>query len=337
MFDYSSCYSFIVRKSLFVVFLSLIILFLICLGISFFSIFFSVNTAFIPGVSSCSLDFSVFFENFIKYLPVNFLFFFPIFYILASIYRPPFAGILVPLLAITILFFALLIPFSFYFKTETKENIKDGYSNSIDYGYSKIIKKDNEMIFWNRIENNTLENAIIVTPEKEPPLEKIDHLSVGDLSRYNISPADFKSFNDSNFNREKMVFFGKIQNNFFKTIITLSENLLASFTGGLFSYVLTSIGYFLILAGLWPFAFFSSWKLLDLLFATFGFIGSLFLLNLVYSKQFTDYFLSKIPAIQIPELYSLIFSILFFILLQIFGFFVILTHKNREAVKRDEN
>lgn len=337
MFDYSSWYSFIVRKSLLVVFLSLILLFLICLGTSFFSIFFSVNTAFIPGISSVLPDFSVFFESFIKYLPLNFLFFFPVFYIFASIYHPPIAGIVLSILTITILFFALIIPLSFCFNAGSGENYNGDSLKPLDYGFSKIIKTDKVMIFWDKIENDTLENVIVASPGNEPPLERFDFLTVKDLSRYSISLTDLRSFNDSGFNREKMFFFNKIQNNFFDTVITLSENLMASFSRGILPYILISIGYFLILAGLWPFAFFSSWKLLDLVFVIFSFIGSVFLLKLVYSKSFIDYFSAKIPVIQIPELYSLIFSILIFIVLQVFGFFVVLTHKSRKAVKQDEN
>lgn len=337
MFDYSSCYSFIVRKSLLVFFLSLIILFLICLGISFFSIFFSVNTTFIPGVSSYLPDFSAFFESFIKYLPLSFLFFFPVFYILASIYHPPFTGIVIPLLTITSLFFALIIPFSFFFKTETGENYNKNTLNPIDYEFSRFVKTDNVMVFWNKIENNTLENVIILTPETEPPLKKFDSLTIEDLSPYGLTLADFRLSNDSSFNREKMIFFDKIQSNFFNKIITLTDNLRVSFTKGFFSYILISIGYFLILSGLWPFAFFSSWKLLDFLFVIFGFISSIYLLNLIYSESFINYLSSKNPVIKIPELYSLIFSVLIFIVLQIFGFFVILTHRNRKGEKQDEN
>lgn len=325
------------RKSLLVVFLSLVVLLLICLGTSFFSIFFSVNTAFIPGISSVLPDFSVFFESFIKYLPLNFLFFFPVFYIFASIYHPPFAGIVPSLLVITMLFFALVIPLSFSFITGSGENYTEGGLPPLDYEFSKIIKTDKVTIFCDKIENNTLENVIVATPGNEPPLERFDFLTIEDLSRYNVTLSDLRSFNDSGFNREKMLFFNKIQNNFFNTVITLSENLRTSFAGGLLPYILISLGYFLILAGLWPFAFFSSWKLLDLVFVVFGFIGSVFLLKLVYSKNFIDYFSAKIPVIQIPELYSLIFLILVFIVLQVFGFFVILTHKSRKVVKQDEN
>lgn len=323
------------RKSLLVVFLSLTLLFLICIGISFFSIFYSVNIDFIPGFDKNLPGFSGFFEAFIKYLPISFLLFFPVFFILSCIYKPPFWGIIIPLLIVSLLFFILLIPFSFSFNFDKSNYFKENSLNSINLQTSQIIQNQFTSLYAGSIADGCINNAIIAKSDQEPPVTNYDSLPLSVLSEHKLSKSDFKLLNNANFNIQKMTFFTKLQNNFFKLLIHLSMILQTSFTRGIVSYILFSACIFLVLSSLWPFAFFSSWKLLDLLFISFGFITLIHALNFAFSSDFINYFSSKIPTV-IPEIPTIIFVSLIFIFLQITGFFVIKTHKKRMEVNHNE-
>lgn len=214
--------------------------------------------------------------------------------------HPKFLNILLSSLLLGIVFVGIVIPISCKFSS--KISLKDDNLSSSFFPENNLLHIHDDFYYYT-FETDDKTITFVANPTEEP-----------NMTIYN-NPNSFKQknslLNDYLPKSEVLPFFS----DFFKPIISSFKVI---FEMGPVAFYCVAFGFFLLIFSLWPTAFFTSWRLINLFLISLFFVLCNKLFSLLLTSSFLQKLGEKFPSI--PSYLNLLFVMFFIALfLQLLG------------------